>query len=76
MYRHLLIKLNSKEIFKFCKGSIQCLNVFTKVLEDHRIPTNTDVKERLWTGRFGANGTSLKFICRNRFLHLGKIVKL
>ena len=24
-------------------GSIQCLNVFTKVLEDHRIPTNIDL---------------------------------
>ena len=76
MYRYLLIKLNSKEIFQFCKGSIQCLNVFRKVLEDHRIPTNIDVKERLWTGRFGANRASLKFICRNRFLHLGKTVKL
>ena len=44
MYRHLLIKLNSKEIFQFCKGSIQCLNAFTKVLEDHRILTNIDIK--------------------------------
>ena len=76
MYRHLLIKVNSKEIFQFCKGSIQCLNVFTKVLEDHRIPTNIDINERLWTGRFGANGTSLRFICRNRFLYLGTTVKL
>ena len=76
MYRHLLIKVNSKEIFQFCKGSIQCLNVFTKVLEDHRIPTNIDINERLWAGRFGANGTSLRFICRNRFLYLGTTVKL
>ena len=76
MYRHLLIKVNSKEIFQFCKGSIQCLNVFTKVLEDHRIPTNIDINERLWTGRFGGNGTSLRFICRNRFLYLGTTVKL
>ena len=76
MYRHLLIKLNSKEIFQFCKGSVQCLNVFTIVLEDHRIPTNTDINERLWTGRFGANGTILRFICKNRFLYLGTTVKL
>ena len=33
---------------------------FTKLLEDHRIPTNTDINERLWTGRFPANGTSLR----------------
>ena len=76
MYRHLLIKVNSKEIFQFCKSSIQCLNVFTKVLEDHRIPTNIDINGRLWAGRFGGNGTSLRFICRNRFLYLGTTVKL
>ena len=76
MYRHFLIKVNSKVKFQFCNGSIQCLNVFTKVLEDHRIPTNIDINERLWTGRFGANGTSLRFICRNRFLYLGTTVKL
>ena len=40
-----------------------------KLLEDHRIPTNIDINESLWTGRFGANGTSLRFICRNRFLY-------
>ena len=76
MYRHLLIKVNSKEIFQFWKGSIHCLNVFKKVLEAHRIPTNIDINERLWAGRFGANGTSLRFICRNRFLYLGTTVKL
>ena len=76
MYRHLLIKANSKEIFQFCKGSIQCLNVFTKVLEVHRIPTNIDINERLWTGRFGANGATLKITCRNRFLYLGTTVNL
>ena len=76
MYRPLLIKVNSKEIFQFCKCSIQCLNVFTKVLEDHRIPTNIDINERLWTGWFGANGTSLSFICKNRSLYLGTTVKL
>ena len=32
---------------------------FTKLLEEHRIPTNSDINERLLTGRFGANGTSL-----------------
>ena len=76
MYKHFLIKVSSKEILQFCKSSIQCLNVFTKVLEDHRIPTNIDINERLWTGRFGANGTSLRFICRNRFLFLKTTVKL
>ena len=55
-------------------SSIQCLNVFTKVLEDHRIATNIDINERLWTGRFGANRTSLRFICRNRFSYLGTTV--
>ena len=76
MYRHLLIKVNSKEILQFCKGSIQCLNVFTNVLEEHRIPSNIDTNERLWTRRFGANGTSLRFICSNRFWYLGTTVKL
>ena len=41
--------------------------VFYKTLQDHRIPNNIDINERLWTGRFGANGTSLRFICKNRF---------
>ena len=41
--------------------------LFYKLLEDHRISTNIDINERLWTGRFGANGTSLRFICRNIF---------
>ena len=49
---------------------------FTKFLEDDRIPTNSDINERLWTERFGANGTSLRFICRNRFLYLRATVKL
>ena len=49
---------------------------FTKLLEDHRIPTNIDINERLWTGRFGANGTSLRFICRNMFLYLRTAVEL
>ena len=50
--------------------------VFTKLVEAERIPTIIDINERLWTRRFGANGTSLKFICRNRFLYLGTAVKL
>ena len=74
IYKHLLIKVNSKEVLPFCKSSIQCLNVFTTVLEDHRIPTNIDINEILWTGRFGPNGTSLRFICRNRFSYLGTAV--
>ena len=28
-------------------------------IEDHRIPANSDINERLLTGRFGANETSL-----------------
>ena len=32
---------------------------FTKLLEDHSIPANSDINERLSTGRFGANETSL-----------------
>ena len=76
MFRHLLIKVNSEEIFQFCKSSIQSPNVFTKLLEERRIPTNIDINERLWAGRFGANGTSLRFICRNRFLYLEITVKL
>ena len=52
------------------------LNVnFTKPSEDHRISTNIDIDERLWTSRFGANGTSFRFICRNRFLYLGTTMK-
>ena len=51
-------------------------NVFTKVLEDHRLLTNIEINERIWTGRFGEDGTSLRFICRNRFLCLGTTVKL
>ena len=53
----------------------QCLNLwifkefcnlyFTKLLEDHRIPTNIDINGKLWTGRSGANGTRLRFTCRN-----------
>ena len=34
--------------------------IFTKLLEDHRIPTNIDIVERLWIGRFGANRASLR----------------
>ena len=49
---------------------------FTKILEDHRIPTYIDINGKLWTGRFGAIGTSLRFICRNKFLYLGTTVKL
>ena len=72
MYRHLLINVNSKEIFQFLRGSIQYLNVliyefsfkefyvyFKKLLVDDRISTNIDINERLCTGSFGANGTSL-----------------
>ena len=86
MYRHVLIKFERN--IPVSKSSIQCLNVLTykfsknfatcilQLLDDHRIPTNTDINERLWTGRFGANKTSLRFICRNRFLYLGRTVKL
>ena len=49
---------------------------FTKLLEVHKVPTNIDINERLWSGRFGANGTSLSFIWRNRFLYLGTTLKL
>ena len=42
----------------------------------HRIPTNIGINEKQWTGRFGANGTSLKFICRNSFLYLETTVNL
>ena len=80
MYRHLLIKVNSKEIFQFLRVQFNfkefCNVYFTKLLENHRIPTNIGINERLWTGQFGANGTSLRFICRNRFLYLGTTVKL
>ena len=76
-----MIKVNSKKIFQFLRVQFNVLmsfcNVyFTRLLEDHRIPANIDINERLWTGRFGANGTSLRFICRNRFLYLGTTVKL
>ena len=47
-----------------------CNVYFTKLLEDHRISTNIDINERLWTERFGAKGTSLSFIYRNIFLYL------
>ena len=49
---------------------------FTKLLKYHRTPTNIDINERLWTREFGANGTNLRFICRNRFLYLQTAVKL
>ena len=76
-----MIKVNSKKIFQFLRVQFNVLmsfcNVyFTRLLEDHRIPANIDINERLWTGRFGANGTSLRFICRNRFLFLKTTVKL
>ena len=48
---------------------------FTKPSEDHRISTNIDIDERLWTSRFGVNGTNLRFMCRNRFLYLGTTMK-
>ena len=32
-------------------------------------------KEQNWTGRFGTNGTSFRFICKNRFLSLGATMK-
>ena len=38
-----------------------CNVYFTKHLEDHTISTNIDINERLWTGRFGENGTNLRF---------------
>ena len=44
---------------------LQC--IFYKTFR-RLIPTNIDINERLWTGRFGANGTSLRFIYRYRFL--------
>ena len=66
MYRHLLIKVDSKEILQLCKGSIQCLNVFTNVLEEHRIPSNmilmkdygledSELMEQVW-GLYVATG--------------------
>ena len=50
--------------------------LFYNVLEDHKIPTNIDINERLWTGSFRANGRSLRLICGNRLLYLGKLMKL
>ena len=62
MYRHFLIKVNSKEIFKFLRVQFNVLmpelrnrknfkefcNVyFTKLLEDHRTPTNIDINETM-----------------------------
>ena len=57
--RHLLIKVNSEEIFQFLRVQF-CLNVLTyefsknfatrilqKRLDRHRIPTNIDVNESL-----------------------------
>ena len=49
--------------------------ILQKPLEGDRIPTNIDINDRLWTGRFVANRTSLRFISRNRFLYLGTTVK-
>ena len=86
MYRLVLIKFERN--IPVSRSSIQRLNVLTykfsknfatcilQLLEDHRIPTNTNVNERLWTGRFGANRTGLRFTWRNRFLYLGRTVKL
>ena len=71
MYRHVLIKFERN--IPVSKSSIQRLNVLTyklaknfatcilQLLEDHRIPTNTNVNERLWTRRFGANRTGFRF---------------
>ena len=85
MHRHLLIELNSKEIFQFLKIQYNVLNVLTgefcnmyitKLLEDHRIPTNIDINERLWAGRFYAIGASLRFICRSRlYFKSGQIAR-
>ena len=61
--------LNLRILKEFC-------NVyFTKLLADYRIPANICIYQRLWTGMFGANGTSLRFLCRNRFLYLGTTVR-
>ena len=58
MYRHLLVKVNLKEIFQFLRVQFNVLmtfkefcNVyFTKLLENHRIPTNIDIHEKtIWT---------------------------
>ena len=57
----------------FSKNFTTCI---LQLLEDHRIPTNIDINERLQIGRLGANGTNLRFTYRNRFLYLGTTVKL
>ena len=58
MYRHLLVKVNLEEIFQFLRVQFNVLmtfkefcNVyFTKLLENHRIPTNIDIHEKtIWT---------------------------
>ena len=48
---------------------------FAKLLEDHRIPTYINIHEGRRIGRFEANGTILRFICKNGFLYLGATVK-
>ena len=37
--------------------------------------TGKNWKEQNWTGRFETNGTSFRFICKNRFLSLGATMK-
>ena len=59
--------------------SLQRRIYFKSFFEDHGIPTNImniDINERLWTGRFGASGTSLRFLRRKRFLYSGLTIKL
>ena len=51
-------------------------NFATFILEDHRIPANIDINERQWTGRFRANETSFRFICRHRFRNNREVVNL
>ena len=84
MHRHL------ERNIPVCKSSTQCLNIltyeffkefsnvyFAKLLEDHIIPTDTDINEKTVDGKFGANGTNMRFTCsKNRFLYLGKTMKL
>ena len=78
MCRHLLIRVNSKEIFQFLRVQFNnlwifkkfCNVYFIKPLEDDRIPTDIDINER-----FEVN-ESLWFLCKKRFLYLGTTVKL
>ena len=50
-----------------------CNVYFTKLLEGHRVSTNIDINEKTMDGKFGANGTSLRFTCKNMLLYLWKM---